>query len=319
MYEIKNFDDLILPNRITNVINSITSDNIKNYLFSGDKGLGKSSVCDLIVKKLGLPNHYIDLSTEEGRSVGYTEKLEHFIQQKTLKPNTKKIVVIDEVDNISSKFMSVLKKFMDEYKDKVVFLLTTNYPNKVELPVGESRCLPLNFNPTQEEKIEVRGKVGRKITAILEAKNIVIDDPLKKSLKKLLDVTLPDFRNLWNILDTALNVYDNTGKLELDFTGLSSPSVVAEKMYECFFNTQEELKFLDFFTFYKKNAVSNPVKVIEGFIDLVYHTKDIHHDILQTIVVIASEFISRMYGSHNDSIHLTAFLGKSLILTRDLR
>ncbi|MGK3946659.1 AAA family ATPase, partial [Streptomyces caeruleatus] len=75
----------------------------------------------------------LDLSAKGGRGVDSLEDIRVFIDQKT---TLRKIIIINEVDNLSSKALETLKNLMDEYcvpdNNKAVFLLTTNHINKLE-------------------------------------------------------------------------------------------------------------------------------------------------------------------------------------------
>ena len=305
-------EEMFLPDRIYNVLSSYTSDTVKSMLFSGKQGLGKTLACEILAKKLGMPTLFVDLSNKESRSVTYNEDIKNYIERVTTK---RKLIIIHEVDNISGSFMESLKSTMDNYatekNNKAVFLFTTNKPNKVEAPVGNSRCIHINFNPSTPEKVELRGKAGKWLEKKLNNENITLTEEIRKDLKKLFDNVLPDFRLLHNILEICLSTYKTTGKLDFNFSGINTPNRVVDYMYKCYTNTNVELRFLEFITWYKSNLTAKHVEVIELFIDTCV-TNKVSEKRLRGIYFYASEFINRIENGYTNDIHLIAFFASVL-------
>lgn len=315
-------EDMFLPTRIYNILSSFDADTLPNLLLSGKQGLGKTLVCEILSKKLGMSTLLVDLSDKESRSVDFTSVIEEHILKLSKK---RKIIIINEVDNISGKFMDVLKNFMDKYSTKennrASFLLTTNNPQKVETPIGESRCVHINFNPSKDKTInkdnklysemeELRIKVASFIQKLFNKNNIVINDTIKPELTKLLDNVMPDFRSLHTILEIALNVFSTTGKLELNFSGLCNPNSVAEKMLECYTSKNEELKFLEFITWYKGNVTTKHLEAMEIFVDKcqeLFTKNSISKDDFSGIYFWYAEAVYKMNTGYANDIFLIQF------------
>ena len=315
-------DEMFLPTRIYNILSSFDHDTLPNLLLSGKQGLGKTLTCEILSKKLGMSTLLVDLSSKESRSVEYTDTIKDHILKLSKK---RKIIIINEVDNISGKFMDVLKSLMDEYATKTnnraSFLLTTNNPQKVEVPVGESRCVHINFNPSKEKNInkdnklysemdELRLKVASYIQKLFHRNNIIINDEIKPDLTKLLDNIMPDFRSLHTTLEIALNVFSTTGKLNLNFTGLCNPNTVAEKMFDCYMSKNQELKFLDFITWYKGNVTTKHLEAMEIFIDKCQELaikNSISSDDFSAIYYWYAEAVYKINTGHANDIFLIWF------------
>jgi replication-associated recombination protein RarA len=133
---IEQLKDMILPFRIMNIVDNLTANNIQSFLFHGEQGVGKSLTARLLSEKLKMPTLNLDLSTKGGRGVDSLEDIRIFIDQKT---TLRKIIIINEVDNLSSKALETLKNLMDEYcvpdNNRAVFLLTTNHINNIHITV----------------------------------------------------------------------------------------------------------------------------------------------------------------------------------------
>lgn len=315
-------EDMFLPSRIYNILSNFDQDTLPNLLLSGKQGLGKTLVCEILSKKLGMSTLFVDLSDKESRSVDFTSVIEEHILKKS---NKRKIIIINEVDNISGKFMDVLKNFMDNYATKTnnraSFLLTTNNPHKVETPIGESRCVHINFNPSKAKTInkknalisemdELRAKVGLYIKKLFSENNIDITDDIKSEITLLLDNTLPDFRSFHTVLEIALNVFSRTGKLELNFSGLSNPNSVADKMLECYHSKDVDLKFLEFITWYKGNVTTKHLEAMEIFVDRcqeLYTKNAISKDDFSTIYFWYAEAVYKMNTGYANDIFLIQF------------
>lgn len=309
---IEQLKEMILPFRIMNIVDNLTPNNIQSFLFHGEQGVGKSLTARLLSEKLKMPTINLDLSAKGGRGVDSLEDIRVFIDQKT---TLRKIIIINEVDNLSSKALETLKNLMDEYcvpdNNKAVFLLTTNHINKLENAISTSRCEAINFNIKTDEKKEIYQKSTLACYDMLKKTGIEIDDHIKDSIKVLLTNTLPDYRAMTNTLELAINIHKEGGKLELNFSGFSSPTIVAREMLNFF----KKKDFKGFIPWYKSNVTFKHKEAIDKFLCMAETSKDLHsnEDIynknMSLIYFHASVYIHRIDTGHTPDIHLISFLG----------
>ncbi len=101
-----------------------------NIILYGPQGTGKTSLNKLLQKTF-LKNNS-DLKDIKSRSVTDIDDLRKWIMQESI-GHTKKIIAIEEIDQLSTTARSELKKdIMEFYQDHVVFIATTNFVNLLD-------------------------------------------------------------------------------------------------------------------------------------------------------------------------------------------
>ena len=173
---------------------------IPHLLFSGNAGVGKTTLAKILINKLGVQDSDVMSAngSKEARKVEWVDKLIGFCQ--TMAFGDFKIVLIDEADFMNpNSVQPALRNLMEDYSHTVRFILTCNYPNKI-LPAIHSRCQQIHINKTDLTEFTAR------VATILVEEGIEFDlDTLDTYVKG----TYPDLRKCIN------NVQQNSidGKL----------------------------------------------------------------------------------------------------------
>lgn len=165
----QNFDEVIGQEHIaTTLKNAIGLDRVAHaYLFSGPRGIGKTSTARILAKALNCekgprPNPCnrcsLCLEISEGRSLDVIEidgASNRGIEQiRQLRENVKfapaksrfKVYIIDEVHQITTDGFNALLKTLEEPPAHVKFIFATTQAHKV-LPTILSRCQRFDFKP----------------------------------------------------------------------------------------------------------------------------------------------------------------------------
>ncbi len=170
------FYDLIGQEMVTQtLINSIQTSNVPHaMIFSGIRGVGKTSTARILAKSLNCKNgptvtpcnecancveikeyrsddvYEIDAASHTG-----VEDVRQLIENIKYHPvkSLYKIYIIDEVHMLSNSAFNALLKTMEEPPDHVVFILATTETHKIPLTI-KSRCMQLTFRKIPTPVIE---------------------------------------------------------------------------------------------------------------------------------------------------------------------
>ena len=163
----RTFSQLVGQEHITHaLINSLTQNRLHHaYLFTGTRGVGKTSVARLLAKALNCEvgvtaepclqcdaclaieqGRFIDLIEVDGASRTRVEDTRELLENVQYAPTSGrfKIYLLDEVHMLSTHSFNALLKTLEEPPEHVIFLLATTDPQKLPLTVL-SRCLQFNL------------------------------------------------------------------------------------------------------------------------------------------------------------------------------
>lgn len=112
-------------------------------------------------------------------------------------PSGKHYVIIDEADLLSKQYQGALKTLIDERRSYVMFILTTNYIDKIDLGI-RSRCEKVHLDPAPAERWMDRARF------ILNQEKIIIPD---EKLLGLLKAHEGDNRDIIGALENTVLQY----------------------------------------------------------------------------------------------------------------
>lgn len=190
------------------------------YLFTGTRGVGKTSIARLLAKCLNCEQGvsstpcgqcHICQAIEQGR---FLDLLEVDAASRTKVEDTRdlldnvqyaptqgryKIYLIDEVHMLSNHSFNALLKTLEEPPAHVKFLLATTDPQRLPITVL-SRCLQFHLKNLSMEQI------AKQLSTILDAEQINYEAP---ALKQLAQAAQGSMRDALSLLDQAI-AYSNS-------------------------------------------------------------------------------------------------------------
>ena len=179
-YRPKNFSEMVGQQHVVKALgNALTTGRLHHaYLFTGTRGVGKTTVSRILAKSLnctgpdgqgsitaspcGVCSACSDI--DSGRFVDYTEldaasnrgvdEVQSLLEQAAYKPvqGRFKVFMIDEVHMLSNTAFNAMLKTLEEPPEYLKFVLATTDPQKVPVTVL-SRCLQFNLRPMAPETI----------------------------------------------------------------------------------------------------------------------------------------------------------------------
>jgi DNA polymerase III delta prime subunit len=201
-YASKNVDECILPKSIKKVFLEIeTSGKVPNMILSGSPGVGKTNLVKALAKSLDRDFMIINGSDERSIDV-IRNKVKNYASTISLSNTGKKILLIDEGDNLTNDSQLALRAAIEELQHNCSFIFTCNYKNRID-PALQSRCPVIDFTIPPKEKPELASQFLKRINYILDQENIKLED--EKILTKILIKYFPDFRKILNVLQKHSN------------------------------------------------------------------------------------------------------------------
>ena len=289
-YRPQTFDDLIGQDVVAEtIINSIKGNKVPNaYLFTGIRGIGKTTTARIVAKSLnclnGIENickdklcencsaitnsNHIDVLEMDAASKTGVDDIRDLIEFSRYGPTSSKykIFIIDEVHMLSKQAFNALLKTLEEPPEYLKFIFATTEIKKIPITVV-SRCQRFDLSRIKSSEL------FKFIKAIKVKENGKASDD---ALKLIVKISEGSVRDALSLLDRGLLALDKDRELNL---------TEAQKIFGYFDKSQlidifrsvlegQEKKVIEA---YKKiyNQGIEPKVFINDFLELVYYFKNI--------------------------------------------
>lgn len=203
------------------VANWIKEKSIPHLLFSGNAGIGKTTLAKVLLNELGIEEYdVLEINASRENDVNTVrDKIVNFVQMIPFGPF--KVVLLDEADYLTPNAQAILRGVMETYSNHSRFILTCNYENKI-IPALHSRCQGFHITKTDQTEFTAR------VATILVNENVDFDlDTLDTYVK----LTYPDLRKCINMLQQ--NIGENN-KLVSPTAGENASADYKVEMVELF-------------------------------------------------------------------------------------
>ena len=153
-YRPKTLEDFEINPKLIELVNKLIASDILNILLIGNQGCGKTTLINCIIKK-----YYGDLydsnniliinSLKEQGITYYKTEVKTFCQTMSSIPNKKKIIILDDIDNINEQGQQVFKNCIDKYSKNVNFIASCCNIQKV-IDSYQSKQIIIKINPLEK-------------------------------------------------------------------------------------------------------------------------------------------------------------------------
>lgn len=192
----KKFEDVIGQEHITtSLVNALKRGRAGHaYLFTGTRGVGKTSVARIFAKSIRCvetidgqacekcescvnfnDTQSLDVIEIDGASNNSVDNIRELINNVQFLPSTGKyrVYIIDEVHMLSTSAFNALLKTLEEPPAHVIFIFATTEPDKI-LDTVLSRCQRFDFRSPSKEKVsKLLNEIAEKESIKFENQNIV--------------------------------------------------------------------------------------------------------------------------------------------------
>jgi DNA polymerase-3 subunit gamma/tau len=221
-YRPKSFDQMVGQEHVVRALtNALQTNRLHHaYLFTGTRGIGKTTVSRILAKSLnctgpdgqgGVTAHpcgvcqacteidadrYLDYIEMDAASNGGKDEIRDLIERAAYKPGIGrfKVFMIDEAHQLSKDAFNALLKTLEEPPEYLKFVLATTDPEKV-LPTVLSRCLQFNLRPMAPEVVRSH------LAQVLQAEHVASDEG---SLRLLGRAARGSMRDALSLTDQAI-------------------------------------------------------------------------------------------------------------------
>jgi len=246
-YRPQKIDDLDSQAVRETLVSVLNQDVPHAFLFTGPKGLGKTSSARIIAKVVnctesvkkrkdgfepcdnceqcisianGTNMDILEIDAASNRGIDEIRDLKEKIRLAPMSAS-KKVYIIDEVHMLTTEAFNALLKTLEEPPDHAMFILCTTEPQKVPATII-SRCFHIAFKKATDEELV------RAFSRIVKGEKIAID---KKALSYIASLSDGSFRDGTKILEEA--------------TFFSQGEEITQKLIEEKYNTTNVASFIE--------------------------------------------------------------------------
>ncbi len=315
------FKDLIGQDIVADtIINSIKSNKVPNaYLFTGIRGVGKTTIARIVAKSLNCLNsidklcesklcenceaitnsNHIDVLEMDAASKTGVDDVRDLIEFSRYGPSSSKykIFIIDEVHMLSKQAFNALLKTLEEPPEYLKFIFATTEIKKIPITVV-SRCQRFDLSRIKSSDL------FEFIKKIKEKEQGKVSD---EALKLIVKISEGSVRDALSLLDRGLLSLEKDKELSLK---------EAQKIFGYFDKSQlidifelilrgEEKKVIEFYRKIYDQGVE-PKVFINDFLELIYYFKNINSLTLEStnFALNDEEFlkIKKIYSNVDSSV-----------------
>ena len=193
-YRPVSLDELVgQPDAVNLIQQQVKNENLSHaYLFSGPRGVGKTSLARIIATTLGCDPVFdiTEIDAASHNKVDDIRELNDSINFIASSPGNKRVFILDEVHMLSNAASNAFLKTLEEPPAHVIFILATTEPDRV-LETIKSRTTHIAFKRISNNEIV------ETLTKISKSEKIKISNEVLKYISNQSEGSLRDAINLF--------------------------------------------------------------------------------------------------------------------------
>ncbi len=225
------------PDAVALIEKQVKNNNLSHaYLFSGPRGVGKTSLARIIATTLGCDPVFdiTEIDAASHNKVDDIRELNDSINFIASSPGKKRVFILDEVHMLSNAASNAFLKTLEEPPEHVIFILATTEPERV-LETIKSRTTHITFKRIgNDEIVSTLNEIGKN-------EKIKINDDVLSYIANQSDGSLRDAINLF---EQTHNTFGNKATIDDLYSILGKVSIADLQQIIESINTQDTSKIL---------------------------------------------------------------------------
>lgn len=276
-----------------------------NLLLYGNPSSGKTTLLEALIREYyslkkqdTFPENnilYINNLKEQGISY-YRNEMKTFCQSRSVIPGKKKMIVIDDIDNVNEQSQQVFRNYIDRYKKNINFIsVCTNMQKVIESIQSRVHIMCVNsLNKLQIKKY---------MEFILEKEGITMNEECKDYL---LSICNHSVRNMMNYLEKIYILAETDITIEL------CKQVCSNISFQHFEKYIVALKNKDLYTairiFYDIFECGySVIDILDFFFIFVKSTNQLDEMVKYKLIPHICKYITVFHNIHEDEVELALF------------
>jgi DNA polymerase III delta prime subunit len=296
--------DFYIETKLISVIKLMFELNNLNILFVGNSCSGKTTLLYALIREYYdlnkndvIPeNNILFINNLKEQGIHYfRNEMKTFCQSHSSIFGKKKLVIIDDIDNINEQSQQVFRNYIDKYSHNIHFISVCSNIQKVIESI-QSRLQIIKISPPSNEQI------NNIMNKIIQQENIIIDE---KSKEYILLITNGSIRNIINYLE-KMYVLGEPITIELCKKICSNISFQEFESYISLLKQNklnEAIKILYDIYDYGYSVID----ILDYFFTFVKMTSIIDEETKYRIIPFLCKYITIFHNIHEDCIELALF------------
>ena len=297
------FEDFEIDPENLEILQMLIKMNNLNILFIGDIGSGKTSMLNALIReyyKGFTPNEYnnnilhINSLKEQGINY-YRNDVKTFCQTCSVIKNTKKIVVLDDIDLINEQSQQVFRNCIDKYNHNVHFISSCSNSQKVIESI-QSRLIIIKIKPLQKENLY---SIMQKICKM---ENICIDEESKDFI---LNISNNNAKILINYME-KIKLLNREVTLDISNKICTNISFYLFEEYTRYIQENNIISAINvLYTIYDKGY--SVMDILDNYFLFVKTTSSLKESEKYNIISVICKYITIFHNIHEHEIELAFF------------
>jgi DNA polymerase III delta prime subunit len=303
-YKPKTINEFTYPNATKSMINNLMRIDEISFILFGNKGCGKSTILNCIVKEYYGNKDYLGntliLNSASDQGINYYRNdVKLFCQTNCTVPKKKKIIIFDDFDQINDQCQHVFRNYIDKYQHKIGFILSTSNLHKIINSI-QSRFLVINL--PSPNNIQVKSLAQ----TIIDKEGIVISETSLDYIMVIAENSL--FRTLHYL--EKLKLISNISDYNIEDVFGNVNHTHFDKYFTLLKNKEFNKAFNILSNIYEDGY--SVIDILDALFQYIKITDILSEDKKYKIIPIICKYITIFYDIHEHEIELI-FLTNNII------